>query len=246
MKRILLVDSSCEVQEEVMSALGARFETVCTQTLDEARKCLAHESFDLLILEVSFPEGSGFDLCEEIRGEGCGKSPGDIPVIFLSSSTLVSDKVKAFSSGADDYLVRPFEPLELNARVEARLRKKGDPVAEESSIQKGDLMLSIPFQRALLLEGSRERDLKLTPTEFRLLYFFIKNEGTVLSRSQLLSIIWSDDVHVLTRTIDKHISTLKKKLASRSSYIQSVHSKGYRFGLMSSAMGEHHAAFMVS
>ena len=141
----------------------------------------------------------------------------------------MEEKLQAFQSGADDYVVKPFEPAELLARAEVRLRKFRGNLEQESVIQKGDLTLSVPYQKAILKEAEQDKDLRLTPTEFRLLYFFIKNEGEVLSRSQLLATIWSDEVHVLTRTIDKHISTLKKKLASRASYIQSIHSRGYRF-----------------
>jgi DNA-binding response OmpR family regulator len=170
------------------------------------------------------PDGEGFHWCSEYRKQGAVQ----IPVIFLTHRGSLSDKARAFNGGADDYMTKPFDPVELELRVKARLRSAFG-THQEQSIQCGDLILNVPYQKAVLNESGSEKDLRLTPTEFRLLYFFIKNENTILTRDQLLSTIWSDDVHVLTRTIDKHISTLKKKLGNRSNAIQSVHSRGYRF-----------------
>jgi two-component system phosphate regulon response regulator PhoB len=244
MKRILLVDGSIHIQNETKEALGAGFELSLASTLAEARGFLGRDLFDLIVLEAELADGTGCDFCGELRKK---EITADIPVIFLTEKSNVPDKVRAFSLGADDYIVKPVESLELIARIEARLRKANVSRDQEPSLLKGDLTLIVPFQKAVLREGGAEKDLKLTPTEFRLLYFFIKNEGVVLSRSQLLSIIWSEDVHVLTRTIDKHISTLKKKLASRAGYIQSVHSRGYRFSpVVPSTVRENESSMEIS
>lgn len=232
MKRILLIDSSLEVQTELRRAFAARFDVSLASSCAEARGLLGRDLFDLIILETHLPDGDGFLFCSELRSR---EMTLDIPVIFLSERSKVSDKIQGFSVGADDYLVKPFDSLELLARVEVRLKRIRLGHEQEQLVQKGDLVLSIAFQKAILKELGSEKDLRLTPTEFRLLYFFIRNEGQVLSRAQLLNTIWSDDVHVLTRTIDKHISTLKKKLDSRAHYIQSIHSRGYSFAVGPSA-----------
>jgi DNA-binding response OmpR family regulator len=233
MKRVLLIDDSVENQNEVKESLNKYFDLASVSSLAEARKELANGSYDLILSEVALPDGEGFGWCAELKSQ---EATCDVPVIFLTGKASTADKVRGFSVGAADYLIKPFDPLELEVRIRARLKSASLTLDREQVLQKGDLTLSVPYQKALLREGNLEVDLRLTPTEFRLLYFFIKNEGVVLSRHQLLSTIWSDDVHVLTRTIDKHISTLKKKLASRSNYIQSVHSRGYCFTLVRPSM----------
>lgn len=226
MNRILVIDEHKENQEKTKEALGDRLEIIMCSHLSQARQLLSSQKVDLVLLDTDYSEGDGFEFCSELRSRD---ELEDLPILFLTHRNLMSDKVRGFSVGADDYMIQPCEPLELCARVDARLRKAHKLREKEQLIQRGDLTLSIPFQKAVLLDAGVEKDLRLTPTEFRLLYFFIKNEGVVLSRDQLLSTIWSDDVHVLTRTIDKHISTLKKKLGQRATLIQSVHSRGYRF-----------------
>lgn len=228
MKRILLVDSSEEVHSKLKTTLDGRFDLSSSNNITQARKALGSDLFDLIVLETALSDGSGFSFCMELRGNLISQ---DLPIILVSENASIEEKLKGFSAGADDFLPKPFDYLELHARIEARLRNPRPNQEQDSSIQKGDLVLSIPFQKAALREETGEKDLALTPTEFRLLYYFVRNEGTVLSRTQLLSTIWSENVHVLDRTIDKHISTLKKKLDSRSFYIQSIHSKGYRFSI---------------
>jgi DNA-binding response OmpR family regulator len=226
MKRVLLIDSSIEAHNQVTNAIVPEFELVITTTYSEARQKLGKELFSLILLEASLSDGDGFSFCNELKNQDLLKY---IPVIFLTHKSSLSDKIRGFKIGADDYVVKPFEPLELSLRIEARLRQAGLRTSEDATIKLGDLTLSIPFQKASLKEGGVEKDLKLTPTEFRLLYYFIKNEGKILTRDQLLATVWNNDVQVLTRTIDKHISTLKKKLASLASSIQSIHGRGYRF-----------------
>jgi DNA-binding response OmpR family regulator len=226
MKRVLLIDDSLDCQTQIKKVIGDQFQLVVASTLIEANRLLQQSIFDMILSETHMPDGDGFQFCSDLKGKEAEQTT---PVIFLSERGSITEKIKGFSVGADDYLVKPFEPLELEMRMKVRMRKNSDKNVQEQLLQKSDLILSVPYQKAILKELNQERDLRLTPTEFRLLYFFIKNEGQILTRNQLLSTVWSDDVHVLTRTIDKHISTLKKKLGSRSSYIQSVHSRGYRF-----------------
>ncbi len=226
MKRILVIDPSQEVQTAIKQAMEARYELTFASSLAEVQ---TPDLYDLVLMESQLQGEDGYAICAKLKEK---EDTGSIPVIFVSNQSLVADKIQAFNAGAEDYIVKPFDPLELVARIELRLKKRETTAELEPTIQNGDLNLSVPFQKATLQEGDTERDLRLTPTEFRLLYFFIKNQGQVLSRNQLLSTIWSDEVHVLSRTIDKHISTLKKKLGPRANYIQSVHSKGYRYSIV--------------
>jgi DNA-binding response OmpR family regulator len=227
MKKILLVDGCTDSRNQVSQALGEHYELELAASLAEARDQVARYPYDLVLLEADFTGEDAWGWCAELKRE---VKTREMPVIFLTRRSEVADKVNAFEHGADDYLVKPYESLELCSRVKVRLR--GARVTDqERLIQRGILTLSVPYQKAVIQQGDSEKDLRLTPTEFRLLYFFIKHEGTVLSRDQLLTTIWSEDVHVLSRTIDKHISTLKKKLGDGSEYIHSVHSRGYKFSV---------------
>jgi len=235
MKRVLLVDPSVEVQNQLTKEKDAELELHFAASASEARQFLGRSVVDLIVMELDLPDGSGFSLCQEIKGNEILSA---IPIVFLTARVQLTDRIEGFKAGADDYVIKPFDSLELILRIDARLRKSQLGTHPESSIQLGNLTLSVPYQKAAVKEAGIERDLKLTPTEFRLLYFFIKNEGAILTREQLLSTVWNGDVQVLTRTIDKHISTLKKKLGSQANSIQSIHSRGYRFSLFSSPAKE--------
>lgn len=236
MKRVLLVDASVDVRDQLTKAVGSDYELLFGSSVNEAKTLLEQEAVDLIVMESCLPDGSGFSLCSEIK---TNEVLGVIPIIFLTEKAQLADRIAGFRAGADDYVIKPFDSVEMNLRIGAKLRKSGFSPKSDSVVQRGDLTLAVPFQKATLREsaasdqagGGGEKDLKLTPTEFRLLYFFIRNEGTILSRDQLLTTVWNGDAQVLARTIDKHISTLKKKLGARAAYIQSIHSKGYRFSI---------------
>src|SRR6185312_8330568 len=119
------------------------------RTLAEARGLLVANLYDLILLETQVQDGTGFDFCKELKANDLSK---DIPVIFLSEDSSSLSKVQAFSIGGDDYLVKPFDVFELAARAQARLRKENTSQQQDLQIQKGDLILSIPFQKASLRE----------------------------------------------------------------------------------------------
>jgi DNA-binding response OmpR family regulator len=152
--------------------------------------------------------------------------------MFLTVKTNIADKITGFSLGADDYIVKPFEPLELRARVEAKLSRRWRKSAQATEvINKGDLRISLGEQKAFLIINHESTDLGLTPIEFKLLYQFVTNEGKVLNRRQLMTSVWGKDISVEDRTIDRHISSLRKKLQKRARYIDSIYSLGYVFSL---------------
>lgn len=224
--RVLLVEDSPDFQVLVRRTLSGEFDLTSVSTSAEALREVERRPYDLILLDVVLPDGDGFQLCSRFRGM---ESMSAVPIIFLTGKTGVTDKVTGFSLGADDYVVKPFEPLELLARVQAKLNRRPSKAAVEDQIVRGALRLDLPFQRASLSESGVEKALDLTPIEFKLLCYFARNEGRVLSRAQLLTAIWGESVYVLDRTIDKHVSTLRSKLGIASDCVETVPGSGYRF-----------------
>lgn len=227
MNKVLLVEDLAEFQVIVKGVLGNQFQVTCIDTLAAARDLLAREVYDLVILDALLPDGDGFKFCSELRSHS---STAIVPVVMLTARGSVSDKVAAISYGADDYVTKPFEPLELKARAEAlvkRFRERGG--VHPGVVVRGNLKLSTEEYKAYAVEGGKEHELKLTPMEFRLLQFLIKNEHRVVTRADILQGVWGSGVFVVDRVIDKHVSSLRQKLGNLADYIQTVPRLGYQF-----------------
>ena len=177
---------------------------------------------DLLILDLMLPDMDGIEICAKLREDIRYK---ELPVIMLTARVDVQDKVLGLNSGADDYLVKPFEGKELVARVNAVLRRS------EASLQNQDLFvppaLRLDINRfEAEIEGTR---LDLTNTEFRLLKLMVSKPGRVFSRSAILDHLWGNDKIVIERSVDVHIKNLREKLGDYGVYIQNVRGVGYCF-----------------
>jgi two-component system alkaline phosphatase synthesis response regulator PhoP len=182
-----------------------------------------HEPFDLIILDLMLPGQSGLKVCEKLRGEGWRT-----PILMLTARRQVMDKVVGFKTGADDYLTKPFKMDELLARVEALLRRAGQPTAGAARHQFGSL--SVDFRRA---EVSRNgQAVNLSAKEFQLLRYLVEHQGAALSREELLREVWGYDSLPSTRTVDVHISWLRQKLEKdpkNPQLILTVVGLGYKF-----------------
>jgi two-component system alkaline phosphatase synthesis response regulator PhoP len=182
--------------------------------------------FDLVLLDVMLPGMSGFDLCQALRRRGV-----DTPVIMLTARGQLVDRVVGLKIGADDYVTKPFETVELLARIEARLRRPAPVPASSPSAagyQFGDVR--IDFRRAEVERGGRL--LALSAREFQLLRYFVEHRGAALSRDELLNEVWGYQAMPSTRTVDVHVAWLRQKIEAnpnRPQYIQTVHGIGYRF-----------------
>jgi two-component system alkaline phosphatase synthesis response regulator PhoP len=180
--------------------------------------------FDLVLLDVMLPGMSGFDVCQALRRRGV-----DTPVIMLTARGQLVDRVVGLKIGADDYVTKPFETVELLARIEARLRRPA-PASSPSAAgyQFGDVR--VDFRRA---EVERDgRLLELSAREFQLLRYFVEHRGAALSRDELLNEVWGYQAMPSTRTVDVHVAWLRQKVEpnpKRPQYIQTVHGIGYRF-----------------
>ncbi|MBC7691690.1 MAG: response regulator transcription factor [Methylotenera sp.] len=238
MERILLVEDSVEFQLLVKKSLGPMFDISNAGGISDATDQLSRNDFDLILLDVTLPDGNGFQFCSLLKTM---ERTSDVPVIMLTGKDASSDKVMGFSLGADDYIVKPFDPFELKARVEARLSHFKRQKEKTQILTRGLLQLNFTDQKAFVLNTAKtadriparaeKKDLNLTPIEFKLLSCFMRHENVVLTRLQLLEAVLGDQVHVLERTIDKHICSLREKLSPDSNYIRTVFRTGYRFSL---------------
>ena len=180
--------------------------------------------FDLLILDVMLPGRDGFEVCRELRRQG---SP--LPVLMLTARTQVDDRVVGLKLGADDYLTKPFEMMELLARVEALLRRGRSPLATTAETYSFGAVQA-DFRRAEVRRDGQP--LSLSALELRLLRHFIENRGLVLTREELLDRVWGYDATAVTRTVDVHVASLRQKIEpnpSRPQHIVTVHRLGYKF-----------------
>lgn len=191
---------------------------------EAALELVDRESFDLILLDVMLPGKSGFDVCRDIRQRSI-----ETPVLMLTARSQVVDKVVGLKLGADDYLTKPFEMMELMARVEALMRRAPVPKGEAvGSYTFGPIR--IDFKSA---EVTRDGEpVELSALEFKLLRYFIEHRGATVSRDELLDKVWGYDAMPYSRTVDVHVSWLRQKLEANPShpeYILTVHRQGYKF-----------------
>lgn len=182
-------------------------------------------SFDLIILDVMLPKKNGYDIARDLRQKGI-----DTPILMLTAKGETIDKVLGLKLGADDYLTKPFEVIELLARVEALMRRSPHQTNGSTAETFRFGSVTVDFKRAEVLRDSKAID--LSAMEFKLLQFLIENRGAVHSRDALLDAVWGYDAMPTTRTVDVHIAWLRQKLEENPRhphYIQTVHGFGYKF-----------------
>ena len=232
MRRILVVDDAPDVQKLVEATLGNSYLLTFASNIADAWRLATDGSFDLILLDVVLPDGDGYQLCTRLQNS---KATSGVAVIFLTGKGDLTDRVMGFSIGADDYIVKPVEPVELRARVDARLRKLQQRSEQNESLRKEDLRIDFGTQKAYVCENGVEKQLDLTPAEFKLLQYFARHEDHVFSREQLLSSVWSDNVNVHDRSVDVHVSNLRRKLKVSVFTISPVYGVGYRFAKRASS-----------
>jgi DNA-binding response OmpR family regulator len=226
MKSILLVEDQLDTQLIVKNIIATRYYLSVASSAGEAFSLLKNSLYELILLDLSLPDGNGFEICTQIKSDNKMRS---VPIIFLTSDSRIQSKIIGFSLGAEDYIVKPFDPLELKIRVESRLRKASENRENEEYLYTSGFMIHTISQKVYLMGSSHEKDLGLSPVEFKIFFFFAKNEGRVLTRELLLYSIWGHDADLYERVIDKHISTLRHKLGTSSHLITTIHGGGYSF-----------------
>lgn len=179
--------------------------------------------FDLVLLDIALPRKNGFDVCRDLRQQGL-----TVPILMLTARDQIVDKVLGLKIGADDYVTKPFEMMELLARIEALLRRAPKTPSAETSYQFGDVR--IDFRGAEVLRDGRP--VALSAREFQLLAYLVRHRGEVVSRERLLHEVWGYRAIPSTRTVDVHITWLRQKLEPNPKeprYILTVYGFGYKF-----------------
>ena len=226
-KRILLIEDESGLVLTLTDRLNAEGYIVSHAGDGEKGERMAFErQFDLILLDVMLPKKNGFDIIRDLRKNGIST-----PVLMLTARGQVNEKVVGLKLGADDYLTKPFETLELLARIESLLRRPTSATVPASPLTSYSFSLfTIDFRK---MEMSRKGKLiELSAREFQLLRFFIEHRGTALSRETILNGVWGYDAMPTTRTIDTHITWLRQKLEENPKfpkYILTVHGVGYKF-----------------
>ena len=219
---VLIVEDDVPITEMLLYNLeAAGFRVTHAADGAEALRAMDNEKPDLVILDWMLPKLSGIDVCRTVRRTA---GLAHLPVIMLTAKGEEDDRIRGLNAGADDYVVKPFSPNELIARIHAVLRRAGT-VAEGEPIRVGDLIMNL--QTRNVERGGRE--IALGPTEFRLLHMLMEHPGTVFSRNKLLERVWGRDIHVEPRTVDVHIRRLRKILnaGEKTDAIRTVRSAGY-------------------
>ena len=186
---------------------------------------LRRKSPDLVLLDIMLPDMDGLDICRRLRADDRLKT---LPVIFLTAKGAEIDRVLGLEIGADDYVVKPFSPRELLARVKAVLRRQERPVETSEVLDVGELRLDCPVQQVTV----RGKAVELSTLEFRLLRFLATHPGRIFSRDKLLDEVWGQDRFVAPRTVDVHIRRLREKIEEQPDSPRSlltVRGAGYRF-----------------
>lgn len=218
-KKVLVVDDEKLIVKGIrFSLLQDGMEVDCAYDGEEAFNMAKANSYDMILLDVMLPKMDGFEVCQAIR------EFSDVPIVMLTAKGDDMDKILGLEYGADDYITKPFNILEVKARIKAIMRRTSPeraPQVQSSVIEKGDIKLDCD-SRCLFIN---DNEINLTAREFELLEILIKNENKVYSRESLLKIVWGEDYPGDVRTVDVHVRRLREKIEANPSEPKYVHTK---------------------
>ncbi len=223
MHQILLLEDDIPLSQGIALALHASGQVTACSSLGAARELLRQQTFDLLLLDINLPDGTGTELCREVR------QTSSVPILFLTARDTEYDEVTGLECGGDDYITKPFRLAVLRARVEAALRRAGQP-ASDSLIKTGELTLD--FDRQIFTRSGVS--IALSRTEQRLLRLLIQNSGHPLTRELLMNRVWDGGDFVDENTLSVTIRRLRSKLEpdpKNPTYIRTVYGIGYIWGV---------------
>ena len=211
MSKILIVEDEKNISKLIQDTVSlANYEFDCSFDGEDALKKINENTYDLILLDIMLPKLDGFQIVEQMENK-------DIPIIFLSAKNDVSTIVKGLKSGGKDYITKPFEPLELLARIELRMESKREKEYNFKNIKINENTRTV---------YKNEQIIYLTPKEYELFILLIKNQNRVLTRDEILNKVWDINAQIETRTVDYHIQQLRKKLDLKENIV-TVNKIGY-------------------
>ena len=218
---LLIVDDEQKIRELIRKyAIFEGYEVEEATNGMEAVALCRQKRYDLVIMDVMMPELDGFSACREIR------KTSQVPMLMLSARGEEYDRIHGFELGVDDYVVKPFSPKELMMRVGAILKRSGAATAQETDlVTLGELTVDFTARRVTLMG----QQLDLSPKEYDLLFYMVRNRGIALTREKLISEVWGYDFFGDDRTLDTHIKLLRRQLGSYAEKITTLRGVGYRF-----------------
>lgn len=224
MTKILIVEDEKSILMALEDNLELEgYEVSCAKDGEKGLSIAKEQACDLIILDIMLPKMNGFEVCKQLRQTGI-----TTPILMLTAKSQEIDKVLGLELGADDYVTKPFSPRELLARVKALLRRAKQPKQGVKLYRFGNV--EVDFKKYEVKK--KGKTIHLTALEFALLHFLINNKDQVVHRDSILDEVWGNDVFVQSRTVDKHIAQLRKKVEddpSNPRYIVGVRSVGYKF-----------------
>ena len=223
-KRILLVEDDADIAYSIRFNLekGGEWQVEHAETGARALECLGGAPVDLVLLDLNLPDLDGHSICREIRRF---EATSKVPIVMLTARVAERDRVRGLDLGADDYVTKPFSMAELVARVRAHLRRETRTSGTEIDRYDDGHLAVEPAERRVWLD---KKDIRLTKTEFDILWLLLRSCPRVLSRPAILERIWSGEDDIDERTVDVHVHALRRKLGGDS--IETVVGVGYRFG----------------
>jgi two-component system phosphate regulon response regulator PhoB len=222
-QKILIIEDDKNISKLLKYNLEkAGFDTVIAFSGEDGMENLSRQRPHLIILDIMLPHMDGLEVCRSIRQDSTLKN---IPIIMLTARGEEVDRIVGLELGADDYIVKPFSPREIILRIRAILKRIHLKEETRNTLQAGNLVVDIPRHRVLV----HEKEVDLTPLEFKLLVNLLERRGMVQSRETLLNAVWNMDAEVFTRTVDTHIKHLRSKLGKTGKMIETVIGIGYRF-----------------
>lgn len=220
MAKLLVVDDEFNIRDIICKY--AEFEGYDIESANDGMEAVLRcrqESFDLIIMDIMMPNLDGFSACKEIR------KTVNTPVLMLSARGEEYDKIHGFELGIDDYMVKPFSPKELMMRVGAILKRSQNKFDTKEVFTYDNLIVDLSA-RTVTIHNER---IVMSPKEYELLFYMVRNEGLALTREQLIHDVWGYDFYGDDRTLDTHIKLLRKSLKEYSSYVVTLRGVGYRF-----------------
>lgn len=221
---VLVVDDESAIREMIRFSLSRlNMSVVGAADARAALSCISEKRPDIILMDWMMPGISGLELTRRLRRDS---ATADIPIIMLTARVTEDDKVAGLEAGTDDYVIKPFSPRELVARIKAVIRRTS-PTDDKGCINAGSLVLDTIKRK---VKGG-EKDIQLGPTEYRLLNFFMTHQGRSYTRSQIMDRVWGANVYLEERTVDVHIRRLRSALqpTGHHTFVQTVRGHGYRF-----------------